>query len=211
MAVFQTNRSRRRAEEFEIKGNTLAAPRNKDSRRRQVFIEKVFELVTRYCGRLFCVSVIKNPDNPTSATSIYTFSLQYMVERFNIFITEHPEYDAGIIIADEADKFENDVVSSHVSFVFGHETGKMLTKIVEAPLFANSKYTAGLQLVDNLSSVVYSNHYYHHCKNVPNAVSYEHMKKYWMQLKSVEFKSKRKYDGHIKYGFRTINHCKPDI
>ena len=154
-------RSSKRPEIYEIKGNTLCAPRQKNSRRRHAFIVEICRLVERYGGRLFCVSTIKNPDTPTPAVTIYTMSLQYMVERLNIFVAEHDTLDKGILIADRTVRFDWDVAYSHMTFIFGSETGKQLTKIHEAPLFADSKLTAGLQLVDNLSSVIFTNHYYH--------------------------------------------------
>jgi hypothetical protein len=131
-----------------------------------------------------------------------------MVERFNIFISENPVFDKGILIADSNIRFEEPVVKSHMSFIFGTETGRMLTNIYEAPLFANSRFTVGLQLVDNLSSVIYTNHYEYYCREVNGAHSYAHMKQHWDTIVALEFKSRRRYENHIKYGFRVIRHDK---
>jgi hypothetical protein len=199
-------RTTRRHEHFDIKGNTLAAPRNRDSRRRQVFMTKICELVARYESRLFCVTTIKNLTNPTPATSIYTSSLQYLVERFNIFISEHSQFDKGIIIIDKNVRFEWPVAASHMSFIFGSETGRLLTNIYEAPLFADSRLTVGLQVVDNLSSMIFTNHYGYYCRNVQGAPSYYHMRNHWPAIDLLEFKSRRRHEGHLKYGFRVIRH-----
>ena len=207
----EIERSSKRPEYYEIKGNNLCSPRNKDSRRRQVYIQGLCDLVGRYEGRLFCVTVIKNSQHPTSATSIYTSSLQYMVERFNIYISEHPVYDKGLIIADSTKRFDFDVASSHMSFIFGSDTGRLLTHIYEAPLFADSKLTSCLQIVDNLSSVIYSNHYDYYCRSIAGACSYEHMKKHFDRVRALEFHSRREYEGYIKHGFRVINHNKDKI
>jgi len=198
--------SKKRAEHYEIKGNTLTSPRNKDSRRRHVFLNKICQLASSFNGKLFCVTIVKSPEEPTNATSIYTSSLQYLIERFNIFISEHESYDKGIIIADSTKQFDNDVAKSHMSFIFGTESGRSLNHIYEAPLFADSRLTAGLQMVDMLSSIIYTNHYHWYCRSVPSATNYEHMKKYWEIIKALEFKSIRKYDGYQKFGFRTIDH-----
>lgn len=200
--------SSKRQEHYEVKGNTLCSPRNKDSRRRQHYISNLCELISRYDGKLFCVTVVKCPNTPASATSIYTSSLQYMVERFNAYISEHSNYDKGLIIADSTKRFDFEVASSHMSFIFGSETGKLLTNIYEAPLFADSKLTAGLQISDNVSSIIYSNHYNYYCQKVAGAYSYDHMKQHWDKVSSLEFHSKKQYDGYQRHGFRVIKHDK---
>jgi len=202
----EIERSSKRPEHFEIKGNSLCSPRNKDSRRRQFYIRSLCGMVNSYEGKLFCVTVIKCPSHPAPATSIYTSSLQYMVERFNAYIAEHPIHDKGLIIADSTKRFDFQVASSHMSFIFGSETGRLLTNIYEAPLFADSRLTAGLQIVDNLGSVIYSNHYHYYCRSVEGACSYEHMAQHWERIKTLEFHSKKEYDGYQMYGFRVINH-----
>lgn len=204
----EIERSSRRPEHYEVKGNSLCSPRNKDSRRRQVYIQSLCDLVGRYEGKLFCVTVIKCPQQPTAAASIYTSSLQYMVERFNAYISEHPVYDKGLIIADSTKRFDAEVAASHMSFIFGSETGKLLTHIYEAPLFADSKLTACLQIVDNLSSVIYSNHYDYYCRTLSGAYSYEHMKQHWANVRALEFHSRKDYEGYFKHGFRVIRHDK---
>jgi hypothetical protein len=129
-----------------------------------------------------------------------------MVERLNIYISEHPEFDKAIIIADSTVRFDWDVATSHMSFIFGTDTGRQLTCIYEAPLFADSRLTAGLQIVDNISSLIYTNTYEHHCSNVDGAISYAHAINYWGRVKALEFRSRREYDGYLRYGFRTIRH-----
>lgn len=196
---------KKRVEYLEIKGNELTAPRNKDSRRRHTFLIKVCELAGRYQGKLFCVSVIKSSTKSTAPQSIYTSSLQIMAERFNIFLTEN-NIESGIIIADSTRRYDLNVASSYMSYVFGNKRGKGITRICEAPLFADSKLTAGLQMVDNLSSIIFTNHYYRYCRTVANANSYAHMQEYWDKIKALEFCSLRLYDNYVKYGFRICRH-----
>jgi len=202
----ELSKTRKRPEHYEVKGNTLASPRNKNSRHRHVYIKELCDMVSRFEGKLFCVTTIKDPYQPTSATSIYTMSFQYMVERFNIYLSEHPVFNKGIIIADRTIGFDWKVASSHMSFIFGSETGRQLTNIYEAPLFADSRLTAGLQIVDNLSSIIFANHYKYHCHEVEGGHSYEHMVQHWEKIRSLEFKSKRLYEGYIRYGFKTLKH-----
>jgi hypothetical protein len=204
----EIDQSSKRPEYYEIKGNSLCSPRNKNSRRRHFFIKKVCDLIATYEGKLFCVTVVKCPNNPTPARSIYTSSLQYMVERFNAYISEHKLYDKGIIIADSTKRFDFAVASSHMSFIFGSENGKLLTHIYEAPLFADSKLTVGLQLVDNVGSFIFTNHYHYYCRSVNGACLYDHMQQHWDALRSLEFNSRKKYSGYPQHGFRVIRHDK---
>jgi hypothetical protein len=205
----------KRSEHCEFKGNKLCAYRNKDSKVRHQYLNSIFEMVNRYEGKLFCTTVIKNPNTPAPPTSIYTFSLQYLVERFSIYLLEHSEFENGIIIADSTKTFNKEVAESHMSYIFGTNHGRSLINICEAPLFADSYLTAGLQIVDNLSSVLYSNYYHRNCNNIAGGHSYEHMTKYWDKIDSLQFKSRKKYidnfesdKGYPKYGFRVIDHNK---
>lgn len=97
------------------------------------------------------------------------------------------------------------VAQSHLSFIFGHETGRTCDKILEAPMFANSKLTAGLQIIDIMSSCIYTNFYQRNCMFVPGALNYSHMEIYRPDLSALEFKSQKLYDGHSRNGYRVID------
>lgn len=100
-----------------------------------------------------------------------------------------------------------EVAQSHLSFIFGHKTGKTCDRILEAPMFANSKLTAGLQIVDIMGSCIYANFYHRNCMFVPGALNYSHMGTYWAYLSTLEFQSQRFYDGHRRSGYRVIDFC----
>lgn len=196
-----------RPEHWEVKGNILCQPYNKNNIRNQRYIEAIFNLISTFDGKLFCCTTIKSASKPVNQTSLYTSSLQVLLERFNYYIEENEYLSNGIMIVDRSNfGFDKQVAKSHMSYVFGHGTGKELRNMVEAPLFADSELTAGLQIVDNMSSLVYSNMYDRHVSQLPGAITYSHAKKYWSTLQNLEFKSKNKYDGHKKYGFRVIDH-----
>lgn len=170
-------RSGIRPEYYEVKGNRLTSPRNAGDTRSREFYKALFKIVSRYGGKLFSYTTIKNPANPIDQTSLYTTSLQILVERFNCFVQESEIYSNGIMILDSSIRgFDFQVGASHMSFIFGHETGKQLNNISEAPLFADSKLTVGLQIIDNFSSLLYANNYHHHARNMPGALSYSHAK-----------------------------------
>lgn len=194
------------AEYFEIKGSELTRPGNRGNKRGHKFIEQVLHLCEEYNTSLFSITFIKNVSNPTSKTSLYTMALQYLCERFQAFLEESTTDENGIIIIDSRMRnVDLEVAKSHLSFVFGHETGRTCDKILEAPMFTNSKLTAGLQVIDIVGSCIYANRYHRNCMFVPGALDYSHMEKYWSSLSDLEFKSREMYEGHPRNGFRVID------
>jgi len=205
------NKSKKRDEEYEIKGRDLASPHNKDSTRRHEFNRRVFSFISRHSGVGFGVSFLKNHQSPAPHTSIYTQALQILVERFSIFVAEHPVYSDAILICDSrmkgiyGSRQDITVARSHMSYIFGNETGKQFINILEAPLFADSRLTVGLQLVDIFASNLFSNHYHYYLKDVEGAVDYSHMRRYWPMIDSIQFKSRQAVNGYQVFGYRVID------
>ena len=194
------------AEYFEVKGSELTRPGNRMNKRGHKFIKQVFHLCKQYNISLFSIIFIKNPAKPTSKKSLYTMALQYLCERFQAFLEERIDGENGIIIVDSRmHNIDLEVAQSHLSFVFGHKTGRTYDKILEAPMFANSKLTAGLQVIDIMGSCIYTNFYQRNCMFVPGALDYSHMGIYWPNLSDLEFKSQKLYDGHPRNGYRVID------
>jgi hypothetical protein len=101
------------------------------------------------------------------------------------------------------------VAVSYLSYVFGNAEGRKLIKIIEAPLFADSGLTAGLQIADIVSGLVYTNAYRE--KLLPggastNYLDYSHTRKYYHAFRDTVFESKNLYGGHRMFGLRTIDH-----
>ena len=196
------------AEYFEVKGSELTRPGNRTNKRAHKFIELVFGLCRKYSVTLFSIIFVKNPVEPTSKKSLYTMALQYLCERFQAFLEETEGSENGIIIMDSRmHNIDLDVAQSHLSFIFGHKTGRTCDKILEAPMFANSKLTAGLQIIDIMGSCIYANFYQRNCMFVSSALNYLHMGRYWPDLSALEFQSQRLYDGHHRSGYRVIDFC----
>ena len=148
-------RSNERDEEIEIKGRELTSPHQASSSRRHAFLREVISFITRHAGIGFGVSFLKNPVTPTPARSLYTNALQILTERFSQFVAEHPVYNNGILICDSRmKKLDINVARSHMSYIFGHEIGRNFINLQEAPLFADSRLTVGLQVTDIFVSVL---------------------------------------------------------
>jgi hypothetical protein len=137
--------------------------------------------------------------------------LQYLSERLSMYLAESGESSHGIIIIDKrVGRLDYQVALSHMSFIFGHDSGRDLTNILEAPLFADSRLTMGLQLVDNISSLIYSNHYQYYCRDIDGASDYSHVQQFWPRLDALQYKSKCTLStGQLCYGFRVVDLKKP--
>jgi len=198
-----------RDEEVEIKGRELASPHNKNSRRRHEFNKKVLSFIGRNSGTAFGVSFLKNPSQPASSRSMYTQALQILIERISLFVTEHPSYNNAILICDSRMKgmrgHDITVARSHMSYIFGNETGRRFINIMEAPLFADSRLTVGIQLVDIFASNLFSNHYHYYLRDLEGAIDYSHMRQYWSRIKALQFKSRNTVDGYPVFGYRVVD------
>lgn len=208
-----TGRSHQRDEEFEIKGKDLTGPRNASNKRRHAFLRRILSFIAQHSGCCFGVSFLKNPDTPAPSRSLYTQALQILVERFSLFIAEHPAYNNGILICDSRMKGmrgqDITVARSHMSYVFGHEIGRTFINILEAPLFADSRLTVGLQLADIFVSTLFTNHYHWHLRNVEGAMDYSHMQQYWPTVDNLQFKSRQSVDGFQVFGYRVVDQRPP--
>ena len=111
-----------------------------------------------------------------------------------------------MIIRQECQGLDISVARSHMSFIFGNETGKQFTNILEAPLFADSRLTVGLQLVDIFASNIFTLQYcYNHLRELPGGEDYSHVTQYWPLIKSLEFHSIKPVNSHTIYGYKTID------
>lgn len=197
----------KRAEYFEVKGRILTQRHNRNNRRYHAFIKQVLLLCQNYGIWFFSIIFIKNPNSPTDKKSLYTMALQYLVERFHALLEESEEDENGIMIMDSRMHNLNlEVAKSHLSFIFGHDTGKTFDKIIEAPMFADSRLTVGLQVTDIIGSCIYTNYYYKNSMFFPGATDYSHMDKYWSYLSACQFRSRELYDGYPRNGYRLIDY-----
>jgi hypothetical protein len=199
----EMGRAQGRPEHWEVKGKELTAPRNRNSRRNHIFIQELLNLCASYNAQFFGITFQKNPRQPTPPMNLYTMGLQRLAERFHAYLDEGNLYSSGIAVLDSRERRRLDfqVAVSYNSFIFGHNTGRSLTTLQEGPLFANSRLTAGLQIVDNIAALLYANHYCYYCRRLPGALDYSHAQQYWPLLDNLQFKSRQMYSGYRIYGF----------
>jgi hypothetical protein len=103
---------------------------------------------------------------------------------------------------------DKEVAKSFQSYLFGNPLGRTFTKMHEAPLFADSQITVGIQLADIASSCIFSNHYHCYCRDLPGAIAYQHMQRYWPLIDELQYKHLPEDESERMYGFRVINHRK---
>lgn len=201
---------------WEVKGSDLLAPRNAASERNSVFTYRVLDLIKEFEGRIFGVSLLKGVVNPTPKTTIYTKALQILAERYDVFLREAGS--SGCMILDsrmahmrKGTGLDYTVATSYLSFIFGNRDGQLLKRLIEAPLFADSGLTAGLQIADIAAALVYSNAYRE--KLAPGGadvergyLDYRHTRRFYRPLRERVFESEQLYGGSKMFGLRTLDH-----
>lgn len=202
-------RADKRDEEVEVKGRELTSPRQASSGRRQAFNRRVLDFVDRCGGKTFAATFLKCPSTVTSSHSLYTKALQILVERVSLYVAESDYYDDAILICDSRMKGiagqDIEVARSHMSYIFGHTTGRTFTNILEAPLFADSRLTVGLQLADIVAANLYANYYHYYLRAASGALNYGHARRTWPMLDKLQFKSQGQIDGFTVFGYRRVD------
>jgi len=194
--------------EYEVKGSELTRPGNRGNRRNHAYLAVILSLCQDYKLPFFSIVIRKNSSSPANATSIYTMSLQYLMERFQDFLDE--TNDSGLVIVDSRKHhLDLQVARSCLSYIFGNVRGRQFNRLVEAPMFADSRMTSGLQVVDIVGSCIYDDAYYWRCRSIPGALDYSHMRRYRPSLLQREFHSAIKHRGYYTHGFRHISHYQP--
>jgi hypothetical protein len=150
---------------------------------------------------------------------MYTMALQYLVERFNCFLEETTHglsdgfaacYAPGIVIADtRVSNLDLNVAVSHLSFIFGNPVGQKCLQVIEAPTFAFSQLSVGLQLTDIFASCVYATAYRRHCSQLQGGCDYSHMRYFDTYADQLEFRSHETYGGYRVRGYRFIDLSEP--
>ncbi len=100
---------------------------------------------------------------------------------------------------------DGEVARSHMSYIFGHTTGRTFTNILEAPLFADSRLTVGLQLSDIFAANLYATHHNYYLRTLAGSPDYRHATAYWPALNRLQFKSVGQVDGFTVFGYRVVN------
>lgn len=149
--------SSKRPEYYEVKGNDLCAPRNRGSGRNAGFRKGVLNLLRRHGARVTSVAYAKSPSRPIIGATVYSNGVQRMAMKFSDIL---PAGDVGLIYADSRAALKDERLgASYLSFRLGNVTGRAMRNLVEAPAFTHSVLMSGLQLADNVGSIIYGASY----------------------------------------------------
>lgn len=139
--------------DFEIKGRMLLSKRALTSPKKIEFVEEVLSLCKRYELLAFAVGM-----RPLGEPMLAGFSSEesrifrayhYLLERVEAMMQENYPQDMAIILLDSSDNETNKRRAiAFGNFLYGHEAGKSMQKIVETSFFVSSALTPGIQIAD---------------------------------------------------------------
>ena len=139
--------------EFEIKGRMLLSKRALTSPKKVEFVEEVLSICKRYQLLAFAVGM-RQLGEPmltgfTPEESRIFKVYHYLLERIEAMMQEDYPEDMAIVLLDSSDKETNKRRAiAFGNFLYGHEAGKTMQKIVECPFFVTSTLTPGIQIAD---------------------------------------------------------------
>ena len=132
--------------EFEIKGRMLLNKRALTSPKKAEFVEEVLSLCKRY--QLLALAVgMQQIEEPmlagfSSEESRIFRVYHYLLERVEAMMQEIYPDDMATVLLDSADKETNKRCAIVFgNFLYGHEVGRRMQKIVETPFFVSSNLT----------------------------------------------------------------------
>ncbi|MFV0322087.1 MAG: DUF3800 domain-containing protein [Alphaproteobacteria bacterium] len=190
------------AYEYEIKGADLVRPGNAKNELRQKFLKAVIRLVKKYNGVSFTYCLRKEPNKVYISAKEYIAGLTHIIS----FYEKHLDYvqGEGIVIIDSRMAHitpnkgtDYGAAKSLLGYYFGNTHGKTLKNILEAPMFADSLLTAGLQLADIFAALIRADLERQHY--TPDELSgyrnYNHVEQYHLDLKNICAKFEKKKGG----------------
>jgi hypothetical protein len=123
----------------------------KRSRRAAIgFLDHLLRLIEAHRCRIVGRLCVKEIGRPIDGTALYTSYVQSICRDFQRFLTE--QGDRGLVIADARFQNQNMVVAHSIFTQMFQAAGNVYNRLVEMPVFGNSRNHAGLQIADMLSS-----------------------------------------------------------
>lgn len=142
----------------EIKGADLRKSIAVGSRRERShaigFLDQIFSLLEKFGVRIVGRVWIKGVSAEFKGNSVYTFSIQNILEHFERFLSERSEL--GLVVADSRTKSKNANVSHSIFTRKFRRNGDPYPHILEMPVFGHSDNHALIQIADLLCSAVLS-------------------------------------------------------
>lgn len=142
--------------EFEIKGRMLLNRRALTSPKKLEFVEEVLSLCRQYQLLGFAVGMRQLGEPTLSGFATEDSRIfrvyHYLLERVEAMMQENYPEDMAILLLDSSDNETNKRRAiAFGNFLYGHEAGKSMQRIVESPYFVTSTLTPGIQIADLFS------------------------------------------------------------
>ncbi|MBA7660999.1 hypothetical protein ES703_69009 [subsurface metagenome] len=187
--------------EFEIKGRMLLNKRALTSPKKIEFVEEVLSICKRYQVYAFAIGMrqLEEPMftgfSPEESRIFRVY--HYLLERIEAMMEENYPNDMAVVLLDSSDK-ETDKrrAITFGNFLYGHEAGKSMQKIVETPFFVSSTLTPGIQIADLFAYAVAQ-------QNLGRREA--KLKEFYGRIRELEWRSNRVDVEHPLRGFRFID------
>lgn len=195
---------------WEIKGKEIRGHIRKSGRRArrnvQWLLRKIVSMSLVNDIKVVGLVWVKRPGGVFKGRSIYTKSLQMIAECFHRYLVERDS--DGLILLDSR-RQEQNIVTTHSLFTKIYSTNNY-NRLIETPVFANSKNHAMLQIADMITSgLVFPLAVNAYCRgyvsNIHVTDSYNVLAyKYGAMLRSMQY-SYQLPSGKIRGGIHTID------
>lgn len=207
-------------EPFDIKGTSYLRPRvfqNQPNKRE--FVEQLFELISMTELYIFAIIMERPSKPPFLEPGTLPFQHRRLLERINSCVTERcSEEDMAILIFDGQGMASiptgSPIALAVSSYLFRHRAGQALSRILDTPLFVDSRLTPGIQLADIMASCIRQYHENDLARRPPGRdVFLLALTRYYrvVQSKTIDFE---RPDSSIDYGLHQMPeryHYPPDI
>lgn len=169
----------------ELKAKRLLAPSRKDNRRNIIYVTKALDLLYKYDFQIFPVVILKDrmKFKPNSKW-VYPMCVQRLMSKAQKYL--QTINNSGIFVLDSRHPNADDALAaSHIGYIFSNKFGKLEDRIIELPLFMRSHLSAGLQLADICSYIIYGWYYYLYYSKMTDAIDYSYLAEFWKRISTL--------------------------
>lgn len=191
-------------DDVEIKATNLIRSKTLDPRftNNKLFVDKLIDLINSFNIKVFAI-IMERPDfTPYTEEGMLHKQYYHLLRRIEFFCEKY-DYPMALTIFDEQDRKEDEKIAiAFNNYLYKTSLGKSFKKILEVPLFANSKVTPGIQIADLMAGII--RHYYE--RNLNKITPSDPFEKWLCDLyDTVESKTENLYHKYLEYGFFTMS------
>lgn len=154
----------------EIKSTNLVTKRiiNKGLTKNKGYVDRIISLLPQYNIKIFAV-IMERPDyTPYIKEGFLPKQYYHLLKKIELYCKKY-NCSMAMIIFDEQDHSRDQKISvAFNNFLYKSNLGRSFEKILEVPLFVDSKITVGIQIADLVAGIL--RHYYEEGLNEHNPV-----------------------------------------